>query len=418
MIEATRNGIRAITVGAADNAAAGAITIAHAGTIRAGYGIVATEHPRHDRHHDRGDERDREAASEDGILALNASGSITVGNAGRIDAGQTGILASSDFGNVTVGNAGQISAGQTGILANSANGATSITTGIASRTFGEERGIQAYGRTGTTIRNFGSITAGLANDRLAIDAAGAATALYNAGRIEGRIALTANADTVTNRGLFTTAGINDLRGGDVFLNQGGTVSLLGTATEAHFSGLERFENAGLVTMSNGRVGDRIVISGATPGSASFQVVNGGRLAVDVSPGGADVLVVDGAITGTGTNSIIVRNVGAPAAFNPANRIVVVDFDPNKVHGRGQLAHQRLHPGPRLRRRRLLLLRRGPGRCQRGLGADGQARCHDLRAPLDHVGRAVAMAHLDRAVARPHGGAAGLAWRRVLRRHQG
>ena len=381
------DGIRAVTVGAAGNPNAGAITIAHAGTINANrtgiltasqYGATTITHAGTINALLGITAYSREGAisittaatsvinatsaggigiavengigpttifsagqitaGQDGIFASSRTGNITVGNAGPITAGRYGILADTG-GNITVGIAGRIDAGFIGIHAETGQGTIDITTGSASVTRGGEVGIQAYSLTGTTIRNFGSITAGLARERLAIESTGAATTLYNAGTIEGRIRLTENKDKVINTRLFSAAGTSEFRGGgDVFLNdRSGTVSLLGNATSAHFSGLARFENAGLVTMGNGRAGDTIVLSDAAPGGASFAVLNGGRLAVDVSLGGpnptADKLVVDGAIVGPGTNTIVIRGTSqsGPASFAPVIPVVIVDFDPNKVH---------------------------------------------------------------------------------------
>ena len=163
-------------------------------------------------------------------------------------------------------------------------------------------GITADAPTGTNIIiiNSGFISA----KWRAIDTAWAATEIENSGVILGAIDLTVANDTFVNRpgGLFAARGVSDfIFGNDLFRNEnGGTVE---TASNPNldettaFIGLERFENAGLISLQDGREGDVFRITSDTPGSGLDYVASSkSTLAVDAFLGGpgskADNFIID------------------------------------------------------------------------------------------------------------------------------
>jgi outer membrane autotransporter protein len=198
-------------------------------------------------------------------------------------------------------------------------------------------GITADGPTGTNIIiiNSGFISA----KWRAIDTAWAATEIENSGVILGAIDLTGANDTFINRpgGLFAARGVSDfIFGNDLFRNEnGGTVE---TASNPNlnettaFIGLERFENAGLITLQDGGEGDVFRITSDTPGAtpgAGFAYSASGKstLAVDAFLGGpgskADNFIVDGNVSGKTLVTVNNTNPG-PGQFNPGIPVVFVN----------------------------------------------------------------------------------------------
>ncbi len=123
-----------------------------------------------------------------------------------------------------------------------------------------------------------------------------------------------------------------------------------------FTGLESFNNAGVITMQDGVVGDLIGITGSTtPGTAGNGVYtsNGGILALDtvLNKGGpaasmSDVLVVDSTLVSGGPTSILINNVGGSGARTVGNGILVVEVlnDANSANNAFALANGPLIAG--------------------------------------------------------------------------
>lgn len=191
--------------------------------------------------------------------------------------------------NVSVTATGPINA--TGIGINAQGGC-----GVQVRTLrgapvrGGLAGINVVSGTGATVTVGDALSSGT-GPALNADGAGAAAVVIDlTGAVTGRIDLTANADTLTNNGLFAAAGASDFgAGADLFTNNG-VLSATGVVT---LGGLETLANAGIVDLRNGVVGDVLTLPGAYSGSG------GAALGVDVSAGTAsDRLVVGGAATGS------------------------------------------------------------------------------------------------------------------------
>lgn len=113
------------------------------------------------------------------------------------------------------------------------------------------------------------------------------------GTVRGRLELSGGDDNVANAGTFASSGTSLFGAGeDTFVNVGQVV-LQGDATSMAFSGLERFENAGRISLVNGRTGDTITMDGTLDGAP------GGTLAVDVDIlNGTSDLIKVGALSGT------------------------------------------------------------------------------------------------------------------------
>lgn len=202
----------------------------------------------------------------------------------------------------------------------------SVSVASTGSVYGAPAGITATSLSGTTITNFGDISGGLGT---AIDVDGGAASLTNAagGTIYGSVDLTDNNDTFANAGTFEAYGTSDFGlGTDVLSNTGvvGAERYSGVAGTVTFTGLETFNNAGgLVSMVDGQVGDRLVMSNTT-----FNGTGNSRLALDVALGGpgslADVLQVTGTGSFTGVTTILPTDTlaASPGVLNFGGILVV------------------------------------------------------------------------------------------------
>ena len=182
----------------------------------------------------------------------------------------------------------------------------------------------------TTIINSGDISA---SSHRAIDVDGAGTAnIYNAGLITGFVDLTEQSDLFVNRsgGVFE-ARLRSLfgSGNDLFANEvGGTLQAatdVSMSETTRFTGLETFRNRGLISMVDGRAGDRFTISN-TVGGTDLDFEGGGTLGVDAfldgpANGHSDVFRIEGNVSGVTTVVVNNTNVG-PGTFNPVGFTVV------------------------------------------------------------------------------------------------
>jgi hypothetical protein len=172
------------------------------------------------------------------------------------------------------------------------------------------------------------------------------------GLLQGQLLLTGNDDTLTSAGLVTLSGTSDFGlGNDTLTNNGslvftagtvvdgletletgvnsnttinGTVTLNDTVVEnagnvistggaGVITGLTSFTNTGLITMVDGAANDSLTINSDFIGGA------GSKLAVDVNGTAADMLIVNGNISGS--TEIDVNLVGTPL-YNPTGTVIV------------------------------------------------------------------------------------------------
>ena len=254
-----------------------------------------------------------------GVVATSALGGDITINAGRITtagAGANGIQAvSTGAGVIAVTTTGAITSAQgTGILLNSGSTAT-LAVGAGSSVNGALGGVNILSVGGATITNAGTIGS---TGGFALNVDGGAASVVNTGVVNGRINLTDNADAFSNRagGRFNAVGTSDFGAGtDSFANAG----VLTAFSSASFTGLESFNNIGLVDLRDGATGDVLTLSGTTfTGGAGSQV----GLDVSFANNTADRLVIG---TAAGTTTLLLNNAapGVTPTLN-LNGILLVD----------------------------------------------------------------------------------------------
>ncbi|MBM3545058.1 MAG: autotransporter outer membrane beta-barrel domain-containing protein [Alphaproteobacteria bacterium] len=286
-----------------------------------------------------------------GIVMLAEGGAISIENRSRIDVisngtgRASGIRAFAAGGNspVTIVNSGDINVSAAGGAYYSyARAISAFAVGAGSPLSIENSGnVFASGPLSTgvyafsllsdiVIVNTGSISAGTL---LAIDTYGASTQIFNTGRITGFVDLTDSPDRFFNQagGVFETKLTSDFGGGgDLFRNEAGGMVLAATDPDLRersaFINLERFENRGLISMVDGRVGDVFEISNTVgQEDLTFAASGGSTLAVDAFLGGpgsvSDEFIVNGKITGKTVLQVNNTNPG----IGSANAIIPVIF---------------------------------------------------------------------------------------------
>lgn len=228
-----------------------------------------------------------------GIAAVVQEGSLTIGNAGTIDAGPTGIaiagnLQASRAAAMTVTNAGTLT-GASGIFA--AVGGAGATLAITNA------------ETGRIVSGSG----------LAIDtrASTVATQVDNRGGILGAVALSSGS-TFTNRGQFVTGGTSAFGGA---VNNTGTVALAAGTGQAPASavlgGVTTFTNGGTIDLRTGSAANTLTIGGnyvGTNGSVLLQA--------STQAGTSDRLVITGNASGSTGVSVSNLTPGVPFTTGP------------------------------------------------------------------------------------------------------
>lgn len=168
---------------------------------------------------------------------------------------------------------------------------------------------------GATIDNAGTL--GAANNGYTLAVTGGAATINNSGSLNSNILLNGGSDTLNNSGTFVLDANANFGGGVDTLNNSGTITFAArnAAAARTLFGLEQLNNSGLIEMRNGITGDSLTVPGSFSGSGNS------RLGVDVNlgTGASDTLVVGGAATGQTT--IVVRQTGTQALFNPGTTII-------------------------------------------------------------------------------------------------
>ncbi|WP_420144937.1 beta strand repeat-containing protein [Sphingobium sp.] len=232
-------------------------------------------------------------------IDATTSGDMSLTIRGATKSQGNAIIASGNNVGVTIAAGGSVS-GVNGIVVSAATYVPPVEPGEGE---GEETPLRAAADAvhHFTLNNAGLLEGG-SGYALRVDA-GTAT-INNAGTIRGRLLLGEGDDLMTNTGTFlATADSNFGAGNDRFVNQGVVrIGAAGTpASNVTFIGLERFENAGMIDLSNGHAGDIFTLPGDYVGA------NGARVALDVGSGTADRFVIAGAATGS--TAIVLADVG-------------------------------------------------------------------------------------------------------------
>ena len=258
-------------------------------------------------------------AGSSGILATSGMGGdirITAGRVTATGAGSNAIQAAGMGASLLVVNTtGLVSSTQgTGILVNSGSTST-INVGSGSNVSGAVNGINSTAVGGTVITNAGVIGS---TGGFAVDANGGAASITNTGTVNGRIDLTANADTVTNAAgaRFNAVGTSDFGLGADAFNNAGVLTAFSSAT---FNGLENFTNTGLVDLRDGVADDILTLTGTT-----FTGGPGSQVGLDVTfaNNASDRLIIG---TAAGTTTLLLNNTApGTAPLLNLNGILVVD----------------------------------------------------------------------------------------------
>lgn len=314
-----------------------------------------------------------QAESKDGGVAVVAHGSI------RTSGNQADAVLANGKGDVTIQVGDAIATGKdsAGIFADSQNGKVSIiVTGAVQGGTGSQGGngivIGAAKDSIITIDEGGSV--GALSDVAIVAAADAKTSIFNDGAITGSVFFGGKDDLLSNGGVVELRALADGQtegvalaafgvGNDTFSNFGtlslgnadgaSDVNISGQFTtnpaggdsditqkgveQGHITGLELFENFGLITMQDGTAGDLIAItsgSQAAPLAAAdpneFRS-EGGALALDVvlddgSSKQSDMLVLQNATTGAGgATRVLIANAGGAGGQTSGDGIQIVNI---------------------------------------------------------------------------------------------
>lgn len=307
------------------------------------------------------------AANGYGISATGVNGLVTVTEAG-VNGSAGGVVATtaSGTGNVAVTATGGTTTSTGGDAINIVSGGSATTTVRAGATVTGQGTFDAIDTTSAAGSTNTVNIAGTVNTTgtgAALRAAGGPTTVnvQSGGTLNGGLVLTGGNDTlnVQSGGTFRPSGTVDFGAGtdtlnvqsgstlqlaagtpftglEVLNNAGalglgtGSVSLAGLTTFTNtgtltatsgasaITGLPTFTNAGTITMVDGAANDVLTL-GTPAAPTNFVGAAGSRLAVDVSPTGADQLVITGNASGT---TVIAPNFVGGMVYNPTGVTVV------------------------------------------------------------------------------------------------
>lgn len=249
-----------------------------------------------------------------GILAVGTQAvNVTTGTAFATDLPAIAATSLDDAASVTLNGAATTGTGPAVLVTGGTTANLALGTGGSLRS--ATGGAVLTSVTGSTVNNAGTITGTAAGP--IVTALGGPLQFTNRGTFTGTIGFTDGNDVLVNTGTYRALyGQSFGAGVDRFTNSGTLLVLPGTTTAGTvaFTGLETFNNSGLIDLRNGHAGDILSTSGTFTGSGNS------TLALDVNFNGAntitDRLIVGGALTGTtqlqlnanGTNPILTPGI--------------------------------------------------------------------------------------------------------------
>ncbi len=294
VITADSDGILATSNAASGTAATNAIRIDEGSTINAARG--------------RGVRAEITSAGNAADVFLNSHADITGGTDGAS-------LSTAGSGALKVSNAGLLKGlGGAGLSTQSTTGAIAVNS--SGTVMGSVAGISLAGGP-AQIDNAGTVQN--------LSGASSDLAIKSTGLVTGTVVLGDLGNSFTNPGRWNTSGgTNDFGAGTtnaVVNAASGTIVAAQNAALAEtttFSRLASFTNNGVLSMQDGAVGDRTVITGT-------YVSNGGTLRMDVDTQAlkSDLLVLDGGAA-TGSTAIVLGNTATMGAMTTGNGIELVD----------------------------------------------------------------------------------------------
>lgn len=273
--------------------------------------------------------------SSDGIIAHITSGpvNIDVGNIHVRDG--RAISAETRAGDTTLKIVGKVQGYAEEVVYAGSTGDThvSILAGAEVSSFDGDRTALYAAGANVLIENAGILSATSVPTLIAQGDNGAT--LINSGTFIGSANFGWDNDLVVNSGAFKLSGTSKFWDGDDLFRNTGTVSLLDNAT---LDDLERFENSGLITMTNGRAGEVLTLSGDYVGT-------NGRLILDLNAASGSVthdqLVLGGKASGSTT---IALNTLRGGALLPGRTLTLVDAAGVSAAGAFTLAPESVNSG--------------------------------------------------------------------------
>lgn len=201
---------------------------------------------------------------------IETAGAVTLTLGSAVAAGADGVAVQASGSTIDMAIATELRGTRVGADLDAARSLT-VNLAAGSSTSGAAFGLDLSSGTGATVTNRGALSSA---DGVALNVDGGAATINNFGTLEGRIDLTAVADTLTNAGTFRVRGTSDFGAGVDTLDNTGVVSLADSATpvQARLQNLERFNNGGTIDLTNGVAGDVLTIDGVLNGLAGNQVL--------------------------------------------------------------------------------------------------------------------------------------------------
>ncbi|HEX8257914.1 MAG TPA: autotransporter outer membrane beta-barrel domain-containing protein, partial [Allosphingosinicella sp.] len=260
-----------------------------------------------------------------GILAKSNRGSVTItsGSVTTRGRGAHGIHAITEAGAITIasGDISVLGGNASAIRAESYSGDIAVTIdGDVSAARAPAVEATTGGGVRVTVANGGLLRSSGDQFALVANAASADVQVAAGGTLAGSVSLTGGADTLTVAGLFDARGESRFGdGADLLTNEGTLAVRSGTV---RFAGLERFRNAGLITLADGSADDVLDLTGT-----AFEGAAGSAVRFDVVTGAGGAAAADQLILGdvSGVTEVQVALQG-PATLGTRADLITVSGD--------------------------------------------------------------------------------------------
>ncbi len=265
---------------------------------------------------------------------FGAGGEVRVSALGDVFGSVSGIsvFAGDGGANVIVGTGTVTGEFGDGVFLNSTTSSSSLNNDGTIR--GHEHGVLSYSSELNFINNNGTIeNLSKASDGLAIASGFSATAISNTamGKILGRIEMGTGGweGSFSNQGFWQSTGISDFGAGEDFIQNSGIMRFSGIVNQSEvtmFSGLELFENSGLLSGQDQASADGSTDFDTLTLSGDYVGNSGAIFALDAYLGGpgslADVVTVEGSTSGS--TAIQLNNTNSGVSEINLDGILLVD----------------------------------------------------------------------------------------------
>ena len=245
-------------------------------------------------------------------ISTSGDATVTLGSVttSDVDSSSAAVNVSSGIGNtsITVGES-VVSEADRAIVTNAETGNAAVEVAEGAVLRAKTTAITAGSAAGTRIDIAGTVESengpviDITHNGFFVEGAGDIR-IASTGTVRGTLAFLGADDVVTNAGRFLTGGESNFgAGNDLFVNNGLIAFRNAADTSIALTGLERLENAGLISLQNYRAGDALSLSGTLHGST------GSNLAIDfdLATGKSDLIEVGDL---SGTNELHVYLLGS------------------------------------------------------------------------------------------------------------